>query len=1186
MNQVIRYPRLPALDDLGVRHAVVEASAGTGKTYLLENLVVDLLLRRQADFEKILVVTFTDRATAELCLRLRDKLAAMVHLSSDHPDVRTAAKMADRDCWIIDRAARGRLREALLAFDRATVSTIHSFCRSALSEYAFLNGRLYDEQAVDEEGSFHTAFTEALRQDFSVDSSLRPYLAAWLDGGRSLVELESVLLNCAREMSRTYPARPDLLQPVFDESALRTALQAWPRDVACDDALRDRLKCAGVATQSAKAVVKRLVALSQLIETQGHDLAAFLQGLDQIEKEEWKGQRFDYLLHHLHTASQDPILARVHAACAAIARARVPLLAALAPSFLDRIQTRLRARKRALGLNDFQDMLNLLAERLADDNPSSRLLLATLRQRYRYALIDEFQDTDDVQWFIFSRIFFESRDGHVLTVIGDPKQAIYRFRGADVYTYRRARQAITQQGGGFLRLGKNFRSTQALVDACNALFAPETGFFRSGSDIDGHQAVTCGRPEFALRHTDGRPAPGVVVFDIRPDATADEIRRAHRRRMVDELQRLCFSEEGLVVFDGQKPQRINAGHIFILAFTNQECREVGADLREAGIPHAFFHQAGLFESREAADILDLLRAVVEPQDRRRRARALLTRFFALDLPDLPAFDEADASSTALELLKQWHAIAQTEDFGFLFSNIVAASGIARREVCLNSSERSLTNTLHIFEILQEEAARTHASLRELVEMLGGFINGTRRPPGQNRDLQRLESETQTVQIMTVHAAKGLEADVVFLYGGVEPGRKSSPKVFHDEDGNRVVNLGDLDERQHTLLSQQTEDEESRLLYVALTRARFRMYLPLYPQGAGARKHKGVGARLGPILDRVLEDPRTASLFERVPVACPVEPPPPSPVPTPIVLSSWQPPSFSPVVPVEEYRRIASERAGFVVTSYTGVKRQHGGFMVTEGPAETGAAALDQGSLKTTDLGELERGRISGIFLHAIIEEIPLQLADTEDASAWLIHPELSQLLDRLARQHDREPRQIPHAARMVHRALFSPVRLGTRLVPGLGRQKPVLRETEFLYPIPEKSHPLLGQDVFREGRTWSIERGLCKGFIDFIFEHEGLVYLCDWKGDWLPSWEKPHLDLHFQNNYEVQARLYTMAILRLIGVNSRTAYEDRFGGVLYSFLRGLRSGDPEAGVVFLRPEWDMVLSWQEEMLTNAFWGLS
>jgi len=1189
MSAAIRYPRPPELDQLGTRHAVVEASAGTGKTYLLEHLVVELLLNHGARIEEILVVTFTERATAELCLRLRSILSVLCHLRTDQPDAKAAAELPDERCWLIDETARGRLRDALLALDRATISTIHGFCLGILGDHAFLHQRMFDEQAVDESGAFHTAFVEALRNDFAVKPELQPYLRAWLAAGCTVAYLERALRDCATELARIFPSRPEALQPQFDEAALAAAIAAWPAQAARDPTLAERLRRAGIKGSTATAVLSRVTALSELVNVadKAGDPATLLAQLQ--EKESGWGERgFAYLLDHLAKAAVDPKIAKLHEATAAIRDARVPLLAAVAHKFLPLVSARLQARKRAAGLYDFQDMLTLVAERLADKGALA--LLSTLRRRYKYALIDEFQDTDEVQWFIFRRLFFESREGHVLTIIGDPKQAIYRFRGADVHTYLHARQEILEAGGALVRLAQNFRSTAAVIDGYNAVFDPATGFFRAGAGIGYAQPVTCGHPGRRLCGADGQPKPGVLVLDIEPTGDKTPVahtRRALRRQMVEEIRGLLSEDGALFIQDGQSRRPIAARDIFVLAFTNSECREIGEALRAAGLRFAFYKEDELFQTSQAKDVLDLLRAIAEPEDHTLRLRALLTAFFALDLPDLANRDRTDAEDPLLHQLCEWRDLALTGDFGALFSAILGQSGIACREVCLSRSERALTNYLHIFEILQEEAARTHATLRELVETLGAYVNGTRLPPGDERNVQRLESDAEAVQVMTVHAAKGLEADVVLLYGGLYRGRTGLLSVFHDCDGQRVVHLGSLAPEEEARYTDECADEDRRLLYVALTRARARLYLPRCPDGG--RGLTGPYRWLRPILDKLLGDAATGKLFLRVPVACPGEPPPVLPAPAPAALLAWQPPELPVDVSATEFHRIEKERAGFVITSYTGVKRRHGGFVVPEEPADLSTAnePTEPDAAAPVDPHELARGRLSGIFLHAVLQEVPLDsLAQSGSSAEWAARPEIAQLFTRLARRHERDPGQIAHAAHLVHTALSTPLRLGDCFVPGLGQTQRSLREVEFLYPIPEQHHPLLGQNVLaqQDGRTWSIERGLVKGFIDYLFEYQDRIYLCDWKGDWLPSWDSQWLSAHCEANYAIQARLYTLAVLRLAGLNDRAAFERRFGGVLYCFLRGMRPGDEAAGTYFRRPDWQTVLDWQAEMLGSEFWG--
>jgi exodeoxyribonuclease V beta subunit len=251
--------------------------------------------------------------------------------------------------------------------------------------------------------------------------------------------------------------------------------------------------------------------------------------------------------------------------------------------------------------------------------------------------------------------------------------------------------------------------------------------------------------------------------------------------------------------------------------------------------------------------------------------------------------------------------------------------------------------------------------------------------------------------------------------------------------------------------------------------------------------------------------------------------------------------------------------------------------------------------------ELPRGRLSGRFLHDVIEHLPLDtLAARPPCDEWQRLPEIRLLFERMARRHDRRPAHIPHAQRLIHTALTAPIHArdaaGAVTLPG-GLAADALhprREVEFLFPIPEPDHPLLAGDRNGDGDApaWRIERGVVKGYIDLLFGHDGRFYVCDWKGDWLPDWQAATVTAHCRDNYTVQAQLYTLATLRLIGVGAgaggdaaREDYERRFGGVLYCFLRGMRpDGDGTAGIFFQRPSFAEVAAWERAMLEPGYWG--
>lgn len=1184
MSQRLRYPRPRLLTSLGSTHGVVESSAGTGKTFLLEHLFVDLILVRGVPVEKILVVTFTEKATAELVLRVRTLLARLAGLRPDDPTAVAAARGPADDCWVIDDQGRARLHEALLAFDRANIFTIHGFCRRVLREFAFVQGRLFDEELVSGEDTFAAAFHEVLRAKVAVNRNLAAGIEGWLASGESIARLKQILCECNQ-------AGATILRPSFDERRLASALAKWQPVASMDEDLKQRMKRAGVHGNRVAAILNRLARVSDIVVACAGDGMRFLAEMQSFPKEPGMKDGLAFVLDRLPQAENLKDLAH---AVRELHECAVPLAAVLTQVLLPWVQQRVVESKRGAGLFDFADMLKLVAGALGDPGPAGVALLSTLRQRYRHALIDEFQDTDEIQWSIFRRIFVDANDGHALTVIGDPKQAIYGFRGADVRTYLEASTALRNAGGNRVVLDRNYRSTAPIIEAANLIFDQRTSFFLAQSGIAYEPPAVCGRADLALVDGAGAAVAPVVVFGLRtrePSLRAARARAAVQAAIVDELRVLLDPANPLRVQNEKGSRKLGPRDIFILTFSNSESRDMGHALGEVGIPFAFYKLGDLFASPEAADVLALLRAVACPEDRNLRSLALLTGFFGLDVVDVAAGIGSGSGDGPAQLLLRFAALAKTGNVSALFASIVDDSGIVRREVFVQGSERALTNTLHVLEILQAEWTRTHASVQELADALDAFIRGTRRPAGQDSDVQRLETDKDAVQILTVHKAKGLEADVVFLYGGTGERPDGQIHVFH-ELGQRVVRVGGLAPVEKRRVAEENEDESSRLLYVALTRARYRLYLPHYPPEF---KHlSGRYRRLNRRLDEILVPPREQShpLFSvrtvddsmrslvtpKTAVA-----PAAFPVPSSELLAD--------VTPPPDVAEIKNRRSGFLVTSYTAIKRAHGGFVPVEDHTDLPIANEPAGDLAVDEPAaddDLPGGPETGVFLHEMLESVSLPALEIAPSFAdWLVQPSVADLVEKLRRRHGRPERHGALAARLVYGAYATPVRLGHALIARLASVKRAQREMEFLFPMPERAHPLLSRSTKgNDPVPWRVERGVVKGFVDLIFEHEGKVFVCDWKSDRLPSWDPETVARHCAQNYDIQARIYTTAVLRLCGITTRDNCERRFGGVLFLFLRGRRPNDDSAGIYFRKPGWDEILSWESDMLGQDFWGMA
>lgn len=1154
-----RAPRPKILRELPLdRHTLVEASAGTGKTFTLENLVVELLLTAGAELESILVVTYTERAAAELRARLRAKLRELLELPRD------AGSGAEEDPWILDEAARSKLHRALVTFDLATITTIHAFCQQVLQNNAFASRRLFEQRLVDGHAAFQAAFSATLRRSIAREPRLRAYLDAWL-AAEPLDGLEGLLHECHN--------RRGAFSPAWSEGQLTRALERLAEVQVPPGTLALQLTRLKVHGGTKKAIVDRYTAL----------LAAATRHLAAPNMPRLLGALVDldatFLVDRLPERTQqmmDPAVRPAVEALVEVCRAAVPLASATVQTLLPVVEEELARQKAEEGTLDFDDMLRMLWESLEGTEGES--LARSMRTRHRFALVDEFQDTDDIQWKIFRRVFTEGGGGNVLYLIGDPKQAIYAFRGADVYTYLEATDHVRRGGGARVTLTESYRAVPDLVAGLNFLLdeRADPPFFSRDGAIHYHTPVTAAR----VASPSDLPGPPIRLLQPRPvegeELDSAGVRRALGAWIAEEVTRLLSDRE----------HPLSPSEIFVLTRTAREGVEAGAHLRRAHIPVAFYKQEGLFQTDEARDILALLTAIADPRSQSRRFRAWIGPFFAVPIEALPACVDLPATHPLLARLFEWSAIAARKDYDRLFTRILEDSGIIRRELFLEEDERKITNYLHIFELLLEVAHRTRPGLEALAFELSRYVEERSLPEGENGNVQRLESERAAVQIMTMHKAKGLEARVVFLLGGLDRGQSSRVHVFHEGSG-RFLEVGSS-----SAASRREEDEEGqRLLYVAATRAKERLYVPHLPGSrvqdrvVRAIRLDGLYRHLNQALDRahaLLDDPEEprARWFSRVAVDTAGGGAAPASRATPASLSQWTPPAEL-LAPAEsaELAELRAARRGWFITSYSRLKADKGGYVPPElapppvsedeladdrglppdAAAPTAVSALLGGVAKTTPATDLPGGTSSGRFLHEVLEKLPLEtVTDSATFDFWAQRGDVKAVFLEAMKNHGRDPRHLRHSQELVYAALTAPLPLGsTSLERGIAGAGRIVREMEFLYPIAAP--------------------GFIKGYIDLVFEHAGRIYLLDWKSDLLPSYSPEELEVHVGKNYALQAELYTLALVKMLGVSDRASYERRLGGTLYCFVRGMSREDRGRGVYYTRPTWAEIAGWAERL---------
>ena len=1065
-----RFPTLPTVLAMGTdQHCIVEASAGTGKTYLLERRVADLIIRGAATIDQILLVTFTEKATAELKRRIREFLLKVAAQDAEEAEI-------DSPHWLLDELALARVDKALVEFDRASISTIHGFCQRLVQQTSFASGRLLEQSQAPDRQVFGDAFLVALRERIAVDTSSNELLSLWLDRGNSVGDLELLLFRCAQMKAE--------IRPIYCRQNLVTAIEEAKELLVGKDEM-DLLSAFELHTGTRKACAKRIHTLTENIaeiSTQSSD-AAILHALSGVD--------IPFLVDRL------PSTSALSCVLAELDKANPQIESVIAQTCLPIVSVILEDRKSTNGLFDFGDMLDLAWTALSGEQGLE--LTNQLRSEYPFALIDEFQDTDPVQWKIFRQIYVGAPRA-CLTVVGDPKQAIYSFRGADFQTYIDAQAELEQAGASRVRLNTNFRSTPEMVEALNCLFQEkdETPFFGESTT---YQPVQAGTSKKLERYPESHP---LVLFETSGCRTIKAVKEQLREQIAQEIS--CLLEnKPVITVDGLETQT-GPEDIFVLTRTTAEADEVADCLRRHSIPCMLFHQEGLFQSPQALDWIDLLLAIATPEDPSLRLRAWQTGFFDVPLESLSDIANGGDNHPMAACFFYWNRLGREHEYEKMLSDVLRRSKISARKDFCDSNRRALVNYQHLFELLLEVTISGKIELSELTKLLMRWTEKFTDWDMEDRNVQRAEAQSGAVQIMTMHKSKGLEAPFVFLYGGFSafPTRSTSVQTYRTE-GKRVVRIGRSGGKQvevKALLEQQHED--ARLMYVAATRAVAKLYLPFQPNEKPAFTgcYSKFNEQIPPLLERAkLCIKKTHTTKEQQPNKT-----------KPLV-------GFSPSVPqvAESVVSRIRERRGAIQTSYSKMKR------------------FTQNSVEKTEELEtngLPGGRETGLFLHHVLEHISL---DTFSLSfeEWSTLSATEELFSTAAQRYDRTTESIKPAKEMVFDCLTKPILPIEGGLAPLASCQQISREVEFLYPDSDATR-----------LTY------VTGYLDALIEIENKQYIVDWKSDLLPNYNAETLSAHVAEHYNVQVDLYSESLKRILEKQYGEDWFDHFGGLLYVYLRG------------------------------------
>jgi exodeoxyribonuclease V beta subunit len=1020
---------------------LIEASAGTGKTYSVAILVLRLILEKGLAVKEILMVTFTKAATAELEERVRLFIRLAQRSSAGLPGDTTIEGLVKQavkkhSAQIIAE----RMSRALADLDETAVMTIHGFCQTVLKEFAFETKQLYGAETLENiSGLITDAVNEFWRKRISI-----------LD-----IELLKILGLDKAQMTSTCLSAMD-----------------GKKFLAAIDPKIDVLNNPTVK----KSIIKKLTGLNdkeRLDLLKQIKLNIYAQAIEEIQAEVLKVKSRENLL-------------------------------------------------------SFDDMILNLHKAVTDKTNTE--LLNSLREKYKAVFIDEFQDTDKLQYEIFSTAF---GDSSILFYIGDPKQSIYGWRKADIFTYFKAANEVENQ----YTMNINFRSSERYIEAMNQFFLPEKSFdtfyyadqtekieyvpVKASSKITGELYI--GKdPDIPISIFEAQNNPSILPLLI--------------TQVVDLL-----SNKKYQIKDGNASRGILPADIGILISKNNQAQPIKSALAAYGIKAIAVDESRILKSAEAVETLHFLQALAGIS-RSSIYKALLSRFTGYTSNEIVNLDDEEE----MKRFEEYRTLCEKDGIYAVMLKFISDFGVRSRLMNLEGGDRSLSNLIQLVDLLSKVQTEKQFSVTELANWLAKEIESD---SGDGDEfVQRMESDEEAVKIVTVHKSKGLEYNIVlspyldlytFLYNDEVKFRDSVSEDYYFGDKTQLTN----DQKQ--ILYCQLEQENRRKIYVAITRAVYKCYIYKSTFYTSLTLGDKKCSALVPFMNSFRKTNPSLIRFDDAPVIASG---------TRIGKAG----AWTPALP----KTIAAFKLNGInwrKMSYSFITASH------EATLKNNTLAISEGYGKFI-FKDLPKGALTGNMLHYIFEH-----ADFTDAKSKV--EVIQNALLRFMPQRANEYKNL--LLQMVEHVLQAKIAIGGEAFSlGTLPKSKRLNELEFDFKVPpfkvSEIEKMSTSTVQILTKSYEELEGILNGKMDLFFEMNGKYYILDWKsnflGDSLADYEFPNLnDAMNENNYHLQYLIYTLAAKKYL--ESRIAkfdYETQFGGVIYLFLRGVRENSAK-GVFTARP---------------------
>ena len=1178
--------------------SLIEASAGTGKTYTIGSLYLRLLLKagennfsRPLNVEEILVVTFTEMATEELKKKIRERITDAIDKLTTFSETqdKSAFKNDEFLTALCDNLnifeAIHRLKLAEQNMDLAAIYTIHGFCRRMLMQYAFHSGIHFNLELIKDQSDLLVRFAnEFWREhfyplpfemaDFIANELGSPdYVLSLLEsdlGKNLIVDLEN---QQALSISITEFLHQYLGEYFKDIKALK---RFW-------------LESAGKISELITEELNKDYAKGEpkSLSRRSYNTSRLAKWIEKVNA--WANNPRDYLLNDTLMSyftqsalgekgeeGASPFIAPIFTELEERANAL------MSPDLLRRVilyhyrqglQQKLLDYKLNHQEKSFDDLLRLLCEALQGAQGDE--LAEMIRFQYPFAMIDEFQDTDSQQYAIFSKIYRDNPEKNTgFIMIGDPKQAIYRFRGADIFTYLKA----SDEAQSRFELTKNYRSEKHLVDGVNALF----DFLQSPFIYQNINFTAVDSRDDHLRfYLNGKAEPAYRFYLTE----SDKVNKTEMAKIcaISIQHWLKSAAENQAVFQNEDTcKTLQPANIAVLVKNRYEAADVIQELQKLGIASVYLSdQSSVFDSHVAVELLRILKACLNVAERP-ILNAIATALFGLNAADIHKIqqNEADWQRWAYSFA-QYQQTWQRQGILVMLHQILLEQGISERLLSQATGERDLTDFLHLAEILQQ-AATLHESEAALLSWFEKQIQGEGRQEAQIR----LESERQLVKIVSIHKSKGLEYDLVWLPFLAVPSKiptAGDMNVYYSKE--RDETLWDMENRNLNALYEETFAEELRLLYVALTRAKYQMAFALPAQFDKKWNALHYVLSQGEIGKEIaLSAPKdTETLLQafKEKMQDNVEictKPNLKALPalsintkhdelkaaefTGNIEQDWRITSFTSIEQGHRRQNYFAESAGKKHAVFDDAKDYD-----SQNSIEISTALLNENESNILDL---PRGKQVGTALHRHFENCYFSdLANTEE-------------IDKLRQSLQLDETFTEPLQNWLQQISHTPLSNEIGIALADLANKDCIKEMPFYLAIREhfdveafnrvlKAHHHLPSELLQFEQI----QGMVRGSIDLVFRHNGKYYLVDYKSNFLGSTLSDYNQealkkemLH--SHYDWQYLIYTLALHRYLqSVVPHYDYARDFGGVFYLFLRGM-NGEPQSGVFYDRPSVELI----------------